>query len=238
MKEYAGRVGALWEAGRGWTIDHWTIHKSHHFSYDFFCYHFVHYDNCWLNSSVLFCSFLFCLSETIAIMMIVDLFYYHGCSSRCSLFCFLCVQFRFHFFIGCLVFRFPIFRGAIFTKKVWNVQRYRDFRGFLEGSKIVEQSQIDKKEGMDLMNRLVQGFCEGCTIHRDSRQLIRPIRRKSDLWMKQLAGKESLKWWPRSTRKNRDIAHMDQTNAFEIEMNGQHEFRTGLVVGDVLRAAV
>jgi hypothetical protein len=27
----------------------------------------------------------------------------------------------------------------------------------------------------------------------------------------------------------------DQKNAFEIEKNGQHEFRTRLIVGDMLR---
>jgi hypothetical protein len=51
--------------------------------------------------------------------------------------------------------------------------------------------KLDKRGGIDLMNQLAAGFCEGCAIHRDSGQSIRPFRRKQDLWMKQLAGKES-----------------------------------------------
>jgi hypothetical protein len=67
--------------------------------------------------------------------------------------------------------------------------------------------KLDKRGGVDLMNRLVEGFCEGCTIHRDSGKSTRAFRQKRDLWMKQLVEKESLKWPHKSTKKNRDNAH-------------------------------
>jgi hypothetical protein len=67
--------------------------------------------------------------------------------------------------------------------------------------------KLDKRGGMDLMNRLVEWFCEGCTIHRDSRQSIRPFCRKRDRWRKHLGRKKCLKWWHKGTRKNRDNPH-------------------------------